>query len=916
MTAIVRADEGFPPDFIFPGTPLPTSTPLPPIYFTTGDVAFLAVGSPVFLAILVEWMAWLGAFLYCFYHCLVKAARSKDYGKVILTVFVSLLFTTFRVFFIPVLIVSIPLPASLRARFPVSWSNVLDLVAFYAFIVLLLVPAFMTIYNVFNRKIGRKSRYNTLLTDDAPKVIVIMPCYNESAENVMKCINSVIQQEYPMTCIHICLSFDSDDVGADYLEVLNQLGVPVIRKSKYPVSIDVRYGGSRVTVSRYKHGGKRHTQKKTFQMIDRLYEKYLKLQDDVYLLFIDSDCILDQFCVQNFMYEMDFLPKRRKEQSQVMAMTGVITSRVDKGQGSFLTLLQDMEYIHGQLFERAIESSCGAVTCLPGALTCLKFSAFRNMSVFYFADMADKHDNPFDYGQYHLGEDRWLTHLFMIGAKRAYQIKFSTSAFCKTEACSTWNSLINQRTRWFKGFITNETAMLTDWQLWKRYPILCVFRMMQDTIRTTALLLILLILSLMTKVQTVPNLPLPLLALSLGANWLFMMYYGWKLGRKKAFFYPVLFMANPILNWWYLIASVYSYRRRSWGGPRVQKKAGQVPDVSEEEEESDGLPELSDRERDAIREASLPWRSLSGRFVPARVGGDGLYHRSDLDLPLSGRSSVILPQLLTSDAASTFTRNSEAYYTNSLARPMPNRNSVFSTFSYDSEVGRLYAPAQTFLHTNNDNLPDLESRLATPISLEDRSARTPAPASTPIPSPVPVPTPASSPINATKPDTNLQVPPQRPLSFQVPNDTGDLGTMSLPQVHETQFDNVLPHAISDNTPPRYRAHKHSQSVQHSIDLLYPPSIIAPRPQIGPDANDRPGSPDSWTRDDDAAFSTVGVANGASKDQSEMQASQSQSGKGSAKSKGKLIKKKPVPMEIDDGSKEKKGGILGFFKKHW
>lgn len=117
-------------------------------------------------------------------------------------------------------------------------------------------------------------------------------------------------------------------------------------------------------------------------MINRLYEKYLERQDDVYLLFIDSDCILDKYCVQNFMYDMDFLPKRRKG-SQVMAITGIITSRVEKGQGSFITLLQDMEYIHGQLFERAIESSCGAATCLPGALTCLKFSAFRNMSAFY-----------------------------------------------------------------------------------------------------------------------------------------------------------------------------------------------------------------------------------------------------------------------------------------------------------------------------------------------------------------------------------------------------------------------------------------------------------------------------------------------------------------------------------------------------
>ncbi|KAF3316822.1 hypothetical protein TWF173_001485 [Orbilia oligospora] len=889
-----------PPGFNFGDTPSgtpPIKVPSP-IIIKPSDIAFLVLGGTVFLAIVMEWLAWLASFLYCFYHCWVKAFRSKDWIKVILTTFMTFIFTALRLFFVPVLIVSVPLPASIRAGLPDTWAPLLQLVAFYAFVVLLLFPGGIIIYNMFNKQVGRKARYANLLTDDSPKVVIIMPCYNESTENVMKCIDSITNQEYPMTCLHICLSFDSDEISPEYLEVLTRLGVPGIRKSKYPISIDVRYQGTRVTVSRYKHGGKRHTQKKTFQMVDRLYEKYLERQDDVYLLFIDSDCVLDKYCIQNFMYDMNFLPKKKKS-SQVMAMTGVITSRVEKNQGSFITLLQDMEYIHGQLFERAVESTCGAVTCLPGALTCLKFSAFRNMSVFYFADMADKHDNPFDYGQYHLGEDRWLTHLFMIGAKRSYQIGFSTSAFCKTEACSTWNSLVNQRTRWFKGFVTNEVALLTDWQLWKRYPLVCLFRMMQDTIRTTALLLVLLILSLMTEVQLIESLPLPLIALSLGLNWFFMFFYGFQLGRKKAFLYPVLFLANPILNWWYLIASVYSYRRRSWGGPRVQKKVGQIPDTSEEEDESDGLPELSDRERDAIREAALPWRTLSGRFVPAHVGGDGLYHRSDLQLPLSGRSSVILPQLLTSDAASTFTRNSEAYLTNPLAPPILNRNSVFSTFSYDSEVGRLYAPAQTFLHTNGDNLPDLESRHTTPTPLEQYHVG------------IPVPIDA---VEAKVDATPKQMPLQQIPSFQVPNHTGDLGAISLAQIHEAQFDNALPHAISDDTPPHYRAHR--LSVQNTIDILYPPSIVAPQPQPEPDTDNRPGSPDSWTRDDDAAFS-AGPMNQASKDRFEAPKSESQSGAGSAKSKGKLVKKrKPASMEVEDGSvKGKKGGVLGFLKKH-
>lgn len=158
--------------------------------------------------------------------------------------------------FIPVPIVSIPLPVSLGARPPGFWALLLELAVFYAFAVLLLLPTGIIIYNIFNKPVGRKGRYANLLNDDAPKVIIIMPCYNESAENVMKCINSVIEQDYPMTCPHICLSFDSDEISPEYLGILTKLGVPMVRKSRFPVSIDVSYQGTRVTVSRYKHGGK------------------------------------------------------------------------------------------------------------------------------------------------------------------------------------------------------------------------------------------------------------------------------------------------------------------------------------------------------------------------------------------------------------------------------------------------------------------------------------------------------------------------------------------------------------------------------------------------------------------------------------------------------------------------------------
>jgi chitin synthase len=339
----------------------------------------------------------------------------------------------------------------------------------------------------------------------------------------------------------------------------------------YPRSIDVTYKQARITVSRFPHGGKRACQKSTYKLIDKIYKQYLKRNDNLFILFIDSDCILDKVCIQNFMYEMELKPGSKRN---MLAMTGVITSTTEKN--SLITLLQDMEYIHGQLFERSVESGCGAVTCLPGALTMLRFSAFRKMAKYYFADKAEQCDDLFDYGKCHLGEDRWLTHLFMIGAKERYQIQMCTGAFCKTEAVQTYRSLLKQRRRWFLGFITNEVCMLTDVRLWRKYPLLCVVRFMQNTVRTTALLFFIMVLSIITTETKISHLPVGFIAVSLGLNWLLMIYFGAKLRRFKIWLYPIMFFLNPFFNWVYMVYAIFTAGQRTWGGPRADAGAADV----------------------------------------------------------------------------------------------------------------------------------------------------------------------------------------------------------------------------------------------------------------------------------------------------------------------------------------------------
>ncbi|KAF2846643.1 glycosyltransferase family 2 protein [Plenodomus tracheiphilus IPT5] len=626
MGVFARADASI-PDFTDP--------------WPVKDIVYVSIIGTLMLAALLEWFLWVAAFLYC----IVKVFQKAETMSVrILSIFFGILFFLLRAIFLPIMVVTLPLPPQVVKYFPQEMVDFLQWFAFWSFAGLLTIPWLFCVYQLVTHSVGRTRRIKSVLDEaSAPKVVIIMPCYKEIPEILLRTCDSLVDCEYPPSCLHIFLSFDGDQEDELYLNTIEKLGVPLTLDS-YPKSIDVIYRSCRITVSRFPHGGKRHCQKRTFKLIDKIYAEYLKRNDNLFVLFIDSDCILDKTCIQNFMYEMELKPGSKKN---MLAQTGVITSTTEKN--SLITLLQDMEYVHGQLFERSVESGCGAVTCLPGALTMLRFSAFRRMAKYYFADKAEQCDDLFDYGKCHLGEDRWLTHLFMIGAKERYQIQMNTGAFCKTEAVQEYRSLLKQRRRWFLGFITNEVCMLTDIRLWKRYPILLIVRFMQNTIRTTALLFFILVISLITTSQKVANLPVGFIAISLGLNWLLMLYFGAKLGRYKIMLYPLMFIVNPFFNWVYMVYGIFTAGQRTWGGPRADAGSAdttKTPQEAIEHAEATGddlnvVPETfkAAAEANKHRPAAIPLQpsdNIDGRFAPAERLPNGWYQQgndSGLTLP-------------------------------------------------------------------------------------------------------------------------------------------------------------------------------------------------------------------------------------------------------------------------------------------
>lgn len=182
--------------------------------------------------------------------------------------------------------------------------NFLQWFGFWSFAALLTIPWLLCVYHIVTHTLGREERIKKVLDEKtAPKVVIVMPCFKDTPSVLMTAIDSVVDCDYPPTCIHVFLSFDGDQEDELYLKTIEQLGVPLTLAS-YPKSIDVVYRTARITVSRFAHGGKRNCQRRTFKLIDKVYEQYLKRNDDLFILFIDSDCILDRVCLQNFVYDM------------------------------------------------------------------------------------------------------------------------------------------------------------------------------------------------------------------------------------------------------------------------------------------------------------------------------------------------------------------------------------------------------------------------------------------------------------------------------------------------------------------------------------------------------------------------------------------------------------------------------------
>jgi len=114
------------------------------------------------LAAFFEWFLWLSAFLYCLFKVYRKAENTSTR---VLAILMAIVFTLLRygvyeirmphplmlnhrAIFLPIMVVTLPLPAQVTQYFPREFVSILQWFAFWTFSALLTIPWLLCIYQV------------------------------------------------------------------------------------------------------------------------------------------------------------------------------------------------------------------------------------------------------------------------------------------------------------------------------------------------------------------------------------------------------------------------------------------------------------------------------------------------------------------------------------------------------------------------------------------------------------------------------------------------------------------------------------------------------------------------------------------------------------------------------------------------
>jgi chitooligosaccharide synthase NodC len=237
-----------------------------------------------------------------------------------------------------------------------------------------------------------------------PDVDIIVPIYNEHPDDLTRCCESLVGQDYPGT-VRVFLVDDGSPNRAEVMPVLDRYGA---------------LPGWTVVLPEA-NAGKRHAQ-----------HAAIELGRAELVLTIDSDTQVAPDGVTRMVERFD--------DTRVGAVTGSV--RVSNADTNLLTRLIDLRYWVAFHQERASHALFGAVLCCSGPLSMYRRRVLVTVWPRYMAQTF--RGIPCTYG-----DDRHLTNLVLGDGWRT---AFAPYAGCITSAPTAMKGYLKQQTRWNKSY--------------------------------------------------------------------------------------------------------------------------------------------------------------------------------------------------------------------------------------------------------------------------------------------------------------------------------------------------------------------------------------------------------------------------------------------------------------------------------
>lgn len=264
---------------------------------------------------------------------------------------------------------------------------------------------------------------------EGQELSVVIPCYNEKPEAVMKTVESVLYQDIPVKEIFV-VDDGSEDQSA-YKTMLK------MKKEHDRMVAEVAAAGDGsgtpmpelIVHRRPENQGKRHVQIWAF-----------KRATGNLIVTIDSDTYLYRDAIRELIKPFN--------DPEVKATTGHVSAR--NREDSLFTRLIDMRYDNAFRVERSAQSVTGNILVCSGC-----FSAYRKDVIMKNLDHYESQTFLGEPVQF--GDDRCLTNYAILEGKTIYQ----STARCMTDVPANLMKFLKQQIRWNKSFFRESLIALT-----------------------------------------------------------------------------------------------------------------------------------------------------------------------------------------------------------------------------------------------------------------------------------------------------------------------------------------------------------------------------------------------------------------------------------------------------------------------